>query len=197
VTDDELVRAFQRGEREAFDELVRRWERPIRGAAFRLVGSEDEARDVTQEAFLKAYRSLGGFKGEAKFSSWLYQIALNLCRDRMRRRKGRTFVSLEGEATAHEDGRAAGPTALELVVARDTARAVSAAVAELPDEQREVVILKEYEGLTFAEVAEVLGVPSSTVKTRMYRALTTLRSRLLERGVVPAAATPAPTAWES
>ena len=79
----------------AFDVLVGRWEDKIRGAAWRVLGSEEEARDVAQEAFLKAYRGLPGFKREARFSSWLYQIALNLCRDRLRRRRTRASVSLE------------------------------------------------------------------------------------------------------
>ena len=94
-SDEELVEACQAGEASAFDVLVARWEDPIRGAAYRFLGSEDEARDVAQEAFLKAYRALEGFKREARFSTWLYQIATNLCRDRLRRRRTRAAVSLE------------------------------------------------------------------------------------------------------
>src|SRR5688572_79968 len=88
-TDEELVVAVQGGDSTAFDVLVRRWDRKIQGAAFRVLGSDDEARDVSQEAFLKAFRGLRSFKREARFSSWLYQIAMNLCRDRLRRRRGR------------------------------------------------------------------------------------------------------------
>src|SRR4026207_581810 len=87
--DEELVEACRAGEGSAFDELVARWEDRIRGASYRILGSEDEARDVAQEAFLKAYRGLAGFKREARFSSWLYQIATNLCRDRPRPRRPR------------------------------------------------------------------------------------------------------------
>ncbi len=190
MTDEELVRAFQAGDLAVFDDLTRRWERKIRGAAYRLLRSEDEAWDVTQEAFLKAYRSLPGFKGEARFSSWLYQISLNLCRDRLRRRKARQFVSLEAW-----DGRPATalrPTAFDAVLARDLARLVGAAVAELPEDEREIVILKEYQELTFAEIAEVLDIPASTVKTRLYRALGTLRERLAQRGIASAAVAVAP-----
>ena len=86
-SDEALVEACLAGEWSAFDELLVRWERKIRGAIYRLVGSEEEARDLCQETFLKAYRGLGTFKKEARFSSWLYQIALNLCRDRVRRRR--------------------------------------------------------------------------------------------------------------
>src|SRR5512138_3249902 len=94
-SDEELIEACQAGEESAFELLVGRWEDRIRGACWRVLGSDEEARDVAQEAFLKAYRGLDGFKRESRFSSWLYQIALNLCRDRLRRRKTRATVSLE------------------------------------------------------------------------------------------------------
>ena len=192
MTDEELVHAFRGGDVTAFDELTVRWERRIRGAAYRLLGSDEEARDVSQEVFLKAYRALGGFKGEAKFSSWLYQIGLNLCRDRLRRRKVRSFVSIDAIDEKFSPLTARRATAYDDVLARDVARAVSEALAELPDEEREVVILKEYQDMTFVEIAEVLGVPTSTVKTRLYRALGVLRGRLVERGIASAAVAVAP-----
>lgn len=180
--------AVQAGDAGAFDQLVVRWDRKIRGAAYRVLGSDDEAREVSQEAFLKAFRNLQTFKREARFSSWLYQIALNLCRDRLRRRRGRQFVSLDAVAEVAPARLRAEPSALELVESRDLARAIAAAVDGLPEEQREVVVLKEYEELTFPEVAEVLGIPVSTVKTRLYRALTQLRARLESRGIGPSEA---------
>ena len=94
-SDEQLVQAVQSGDTSAFGVLVERWERKIKGAIYRVLGSDSEASDLAQEAFLKAYRGLGRFKREAQFSSWLYQIALNLCRDRLRRRRGKTFVSLD------------------------------------------------------------------------------------------------------
>lgn len=182
-TDEDLVLAFQAGDTSAFDLLVRRWDRKIQGAAFRVLGSDDEARDVSQEAFLKAFRSLGAFKREARFSSWLYQIALNLCRDRLRRRKGREMLSLDVLEDNGHSLPGPAPTALDLVQARDLARVVADAVRQLSDEQREAVILKEYQGLTFPEISEVLGVPVSTVKTRLYRALSQLKTLLEARGL--------------
>lgn len=189
-TDEELVEAFQSGESSAFDTLVLRWDRKIQGAVYRIVGPREDVRDISQEAFLKAYRALGTFKREARFSSWLYQIALNVCRDRMRRRKGRTLVSLD-EIEGRRERLDGGPSALDLVESRDVSRRVAAAVAALSEEQREVVVLKEYQGLTFAEIADVLQVPLSTVKTRLYRALGELRERLDdERGAALGAAAP-------
>jgi RNA polymerase sigma-70 factor (ECF subfamily) len=191
-SDEELVEACQAGEASAFDVLVARWEDRIRGAAFRFLGSEEEARDVAQEAFLKAYRALDGFKGEARFSSWLYQIATNLCRDRLRRRRTRATVSLEGleeTGTAMVETR---PGAHERLLERDLAQAVRRAIHALPEEQREVVILKEYQELTFLEIAQALDVPVSTVKTRLYRGLGQLRLRLEREGVRRMAPAPAP-----
>ena len=182
-SDEELIEACQAGESSAFDVLVGRWEDRIRGACWRLLGSQDEARDVAQEAFLKAYRALPGFKREARFSSWLYQIAVNLCRDRLRRRRTRATVSLDELEAAGPVLVEARPGAQEALIRDDLALAVRRAIAALPAEQREVVILKEYQGLTFLEIAQALDVPVSTVKTRLYRGLGQLRLRLVRDGV--------------
>jgi len=183
ASDEELVSAFQAGDISAFDDLSRRWNGKIQGAIYRILGSEEEARDLAQDAFLKAFRSLRSFKGECRFSSWLYQIALNLCRDRMRRRRGRILVSLDDAAAEGHATEPRGPSALELVEANDRARRVATAVAALPEEQREVIVLKEYQGLTFLEIAQLLELPTSTVKTRLYRGLAQLREHLERDGL--------------
>src|SRR5687767_4430506 len=142
-TDEELVTAFRGGDLSAFDVLVQRWERKIQGAVYRIMGSSEDARDLAQETFLRAYRGLPTFKSEARFSSWLYQIALNLCRDRLRQRRGKTLVSIDDldAATAARIERTAA-TAQELVEAQDLGRMVAAVMSELPEEQREVITLK-------------------------------------------------------
>ena len=192
-SDEELVERFQSGDPSAFDVLVRRWERKVQGAIYRLVGPGEDVRDLTQETLLKAYRGLRTFKKEARFSSWLYQIAVNVCRDRMRRGRGRSYVSFDELAETGQTRGEAGPSALELIEARDLSRQVAAAVAALPEEQREVVVLKEYQGLTFLEIAEALDVPLSTVKTRLYRGLGQLRQQLVRQGIRGGAPVPAPT----
>lgn len=194
-SDEELVEACQAGETTAFDVLVSRWEDRIRGAAFRFLGSEEEARDVSQEAFLKAYRAIGSFKREARFSSWLYQIATNLCRDRLRRRRTRATVSLEELEEAGRTMVEAGPGADERLQQEELARSVRRAVSSLSDEQREVVVLKEYQGLTFLEIAQALDVPVSTVKTRLYRGLGQLRLHLAREGAGGGAPVPAVAPW--
>jgi RNA polymerase sigma-70 factor, ECF subfamily len=184
-TDEELVARATAGDQESFNQLVSRWERPIYALAYRTLGREEDARDVVQEAFLRAYRGLRGFKGQAKFSSWLYRITLNLCRDWIRRERrtpvaqapeGIDIIELAGEATPSES--------IEDMVARhQLGRAVGKAMALLPEEQRTAIILKEYHGLTFQEIAELLDCPLSTVKTRLYQGLCVLRKQLQEAGV--------------
>jgi RNA polymerase sigma-70 factor, ECF subfamily len=182
-TDEELVARSRGGDLDSFNQLVLRWERPIYALAYRVIGREEDARDVCQETFLRAFRALAGFKGQAKFSSWIYRITLNLCRDWIRRERrqpvaqapeGVDLVELASEATPVE-------TIEDLVARREIGQAVARAMAMLSEEQRTAIILKEYHGLTFQEIADLLDCPLSTVKTRLYQGLSVLR-RQLERG---------------
>ena len=186
-SDEELVARSMGGDLDSFNQLVLRWERPIYALAYRVIGREEDARDVAQETFLRAFRALGGFKGQAKFSSWLYRITLNLCRDWIRKERrtpvsqapeGIDIVELAGEATPSE-------TIEQLVGRNQLSRAVSKAMASLSEEQRTAIILKEYHGLTFQEIADMLDCPLSTVKTRLYQGLSVVRKQLEHAGVKP------------
>jgi RNA polymerase sigma-70 factor, ECF subfamily len=184
-TDEELVARSMGGDLDSFNQLVLRWERPIYALAYRVIGREEDARDVAQETFLRAFRALKGFKGQAKFSSWLYRITLNLCRDWMRRERrtpvsqppeGVDIIEMAGEGTPSE-------SIEDLVSRHELGRVVGKAMALLPEEQRTAIILKEYHGLTFQEIADLLDCPLSTVKTRLYQGLSVLRKHLREAGV--------------
>jgi RNA polymerase sigma-70 factor (ECF subfamily) len=179
-TDEELVARSIGGDSESFNQLVLRWERPIYALAYRTIGREEDARDVCQETFLRAFRALPGFRGQAKFSSWLYRIALNLCRDWIRRERRAPIVQPPEDVDVMELAAASEPSESieDLVARKDLTRAVERAMALLPDEQRTAIVLKEYHGLTFQEIAELLGCPLSTVKTRLYQGLTVLRREL-------------------
>src|SRR6188508_1174532 len=174
-TDEELVARSRGGDLDSFNQLVLRWERPIYALAYRVIGREEDARDVAQETFLRAFRALSGFKGQAKFSSWLYRITLNLCRDWIRRERRAPvaidLIELASEAEPAE-------SIEDLVARRELGRAVARAMAMLPEEQRTAIVLKEYHGLTFQEIADLLECPLSTVKTRLYQGLTVLRREL-------------------
>lgn len=173
------------GDTESFNQLVLRWERPIYALAYRTIGREEEARDIVQDTFFRAYRALPGFKGEAKFSSWLYRIALNLCRDWIRKQRRAPTVQLPEEIDLIELASERGPVESieELVGRREMSAVVATAMALLPEEQRTAIVLKEYHGLTFQEIAELQGCPLSTVKTRLYQGLSVLRRHLVQRGM--------------
>jgi RNA polymerase sigma-70 factor (ECF subfamily) len=197
-TDEDLVTRATAGDVDSFNQLVTRWERPVYALAYRTLGREEDARDVVQEAFLRAFRGLKGFKGQAKFSSWLYRITLNLCRDWIRRERRAPIVQVpEGTDPVDLADERMAPTESveELVARREMSSAVSKAMAELPEEQRTAIMLKEYHGLTFQEIAEMLDCPLSTVKTRLYQGLSVLRRRLERRQAEEASLRRA--TWES
>ena len=179
-TDEELVARSIGGDADSFNQLILRWERPIFALAYRTIGREEDARDVCQETFLRAFRALPSFRGQSKFSSWLYRIALNLCRDWMRRERRTPVVQAPEDMDLIELAAAAEPSEpIENIVARkDLTRRVEQVMTLLPEEQRTAIVLKEYHGLTFQEIADLQGCPLSTVKTRLYQGLSVLRREL-------------------
>ena len=181
-TDEELVALATGGDADSFNQLVQRWERPIYALAYRVIGRQEEAQDVCQETFLRAYRALPGFKGEAKFSSWVYRIALNLCRDWMRKQKRAPVMQAPEGVDIQDMAAERGPSeSIEDLVSRQQLSAVvGEAMRRLPEEQRTAIVLKEYHGMTFQEIADLQGCPLSTVKTRLYQGLTVLRRELAQ-----------------
>ena len=188
-TDEDLVARSVGGDMESFNQLILRWERPIYALAYRVIGREEDARDVCQETFLRAFRALPGFKGQAKFSSWLYRIALNLCRDWIRRRRRSPLVEMPEGVDPVDLATEQGPveTVEDLVSRKELGDAVADAMALLPHEQRTAIILKEYHGMTFQEIADLQNCPLSTVKTRLYQGLNVLRRHLEKSGMAPQA----------
>lgn len=178
LSDTQIIERTLRGEPDAFGLLVRRWERRIHGLTLRMLGHDDEARDATQETFLSAFRNLSKFRGEAKFSSWIYRIALNVCNTRLRSRS-RASISIEQQQETVGLEIPAETADLGSGIQKEqVARYVRRAIQALPPDMRQVIIMKEYDGLKFSEIAEILGIPVSTVKTRMYTGLAELRKRL-------------------
>jgi len=184
TSDEQIVERALTGDAEAFGEIVRRWERRIFALAYGMLGREEDARDATQETFLAAFRNLRGFRGEAKVSSWLHRIAVNQCITRQRRAKVRNEAAIEDEEERHA---ASFSAPLELSPARmaegkENIDAVRRAVNSLPLDLRQVVLMKEFEELTFREIAEALDLPLSTVKSRLYTAMRQLQMRLQKFG---------------
>ncbi len=180
MTDEELVSHVQRGATRMFAELVRRHEDPLYGMALRFTGNGHDAEDITQEAFLKAYRGLAGFKGTAKFTTWLYRIAYNLCVDWLRRhrRPDRREAPIE-DAGETPDGRA--DVERDFLAAEERER-VRRAVDSLDEKYKSVVVMLYYQKLSYDEIAAVLDVPLKTVETRLYRARRIMREALEREG---------------
>lgn len=181
-SDDQIIELTLSGETEAFGMLVRRWERPIYGLSLRMTGRDEDARDICQETFLSAFRNLKKFRGEAKFSSWLYRIALNSCHSRLRRRgaPAEQSIDIEDESGPGIDlpANESGEDMAERLHRDQRAVLVRRVLQTLPAELRQVIIMKEYGEMTFAEISEILGVPVSTIKSRLYTGLSQMRARL-------------------
>jgi RNA polymerase sigma-70 factor (ECF subfamily) len=178
--DEALMLAVQRGDRAAFETIVRRYERRLYSFILRMVRRPQDAEDLAQEAFLRVYAHRARYCAWRPFRPWLYRIAANLCRDHGRRRRVRKALSLDAPAAASGDDSArplgesvadaaAGPEAT--AAAREQVEALERAVAALPETHRAVFLMARYEGLAYADIARALGIPEGTVKSRMNTAV--------------------------
>lgn len=187
-SDEELVLALQSGDTDSLGTLVLRWEQPLFRFTYRILLRREDARDVCQETFLRILDKCDRYKRGSRFSTWMYQIALNLCRDQLRRRRRWGLLLAqereldEGAAPAPDDDAIGGDPARQ-AERRERSSAVVRALGQIPPEQREVLVLKEYAGLKFREIAEILGCPESTVKSRMYYGLSGVRAALMRAGI--------------
>jgi len=159
-TDEELIALFRDGDPSAFEELVKRHEQRIYNLCLRMLGKPEDARDATQETFLAALRRLSGFRGDSRFSTWLHRVAVNSCYDTLRRRQRRPE-----EALPDEPGPAPGDLAESAAEAVD----VRQALLRIPEDFRTVLILHDVQDVGYEEIAEILGVPVGTVKSRLHR----------------------------
>jgi len=188
TSDEELLRRFGEGDARAFEELMRRYQRPIYNFILRSARDPEQAAELCQETFLRVVQRSGDFLGGSKVSTWMYTIARNLCIDNSRKMVFRRHRSLDAKIGGEEgEGRsmldtvaAAGAGADREAIGTDIKARLLAAVDELPDEQREVFLLRELQNLAFKEIADIVGVPENTVKSRMRYALERLQRALAE-----------------
>lgn len=183
--ENEIIRSVLRGKVNDFEKLVTAYEKNVYNLALRMVGDPEDAADMTQETFIKAYRALNSFRGDSKFSSWLYRIASNVCLDFLRGRSRRPQVSLAGDG---EDG----PAELELpdmslnperqLMKKLSMEAVRRGLEQLPEQQRQILVMRELGGMSYAELAQTLGLEEGTVKSRIFRARKRLCALLLRDG---------------
>jgi len=176
--DARCVQRFLAGDDGGYEELVLRYQRRIFNLSLRYLNVESEAQEVTQEIFIKVYKNLKGFRGEAKFSTWLYQVAVNHCKNKLKYLKRRHYYTSDSmeQTMETDDGEikhqyaASEPSPLEEATTHDVKERVRAAIEKLGPEQREAIVLRDLQGLSYEEVAEITGQALGTVKSRIHRA---------------------------
>ncbi len=184
-----IVQQVLEGDTNAFEELVLEYEKKVYNVALRILGNSEDAADMTQEAFIKAYNSLSGFRGDSKFSVWLTRIVSNLCLDFLRSRNRRPTISLSMEDDDGDDVQldiADTRQSPELLLERSLTReSVRRGLRSLPEDYREILLLREIQGLSYDEIAAALNIEVGTVKSRIFRGRKKLCDYLIKDGNIP------------
>ena len=182
----EIIERVVAGDNDAFGLLVDKYQTKVYNLALRMCGNEDDAYDLAQDAFVRAWRSLGSFQFESAFSTWLFRLTSNICLDFLRAKKRRAAVSLTMSGDDEEETQldvpdpAMGPE--EAAIASEDRRLLMAALNALPADQRQIITLRAINDLSYAEIARILDLQEGTVKSRLSRARTALRNKLLQSG---------------
>lgn len=179
----ELVKRAQSGDVAAFESLIENYQKRIFSIAYRMIEHQEDAADLTQEVILKIFKNLDKFKGDSKFSTWVYRIATNTCLDEIKKSRRRTTYSLDKEIETDEGSMAAelpdtGPGPEEEAERKDIKKAVYAAIGQLGQEHKQVILLRDLQGLSYEEIAEILHCSVGTVKSRISRARGNLKKML-------------------
>ena len=186
MTEKELIIKAKRGDQDAFGQLVLAHQNKVFTLCVHMMGSREEAEDMAQEAFLKAWRSLDSFHGESSFATWMHRLTTNLCLDHLRKQTRRqnisVAVSLDDEETMFSEPADPGSDPQQELEKRERQRAMEKALKELPEHHRRALVMREVSGLSYQEIADGLELDLGTVKSRIARAREALRKRLLEDG---------------
>lgn len=186
VTEQELVSAAKAGDQQAFEQLVQDNQNRIYSLAVRLAGDREEAFDLAQEAFVKAWQGLPAFQGESSFATWIYRLATNVCIDYLRKQKRRrqveSEVSLDDEELSWTEPADWSQDPHRQLERSEQGRALARGLEALPEQQRQILVLRELSGLSYQEIAEKLNLDLGTVKSRIARARMALRKILAEDG---------------
>jgi RNA polymerase sigma-70 factor (ECF subfamily) len=184
ITDSVLIELILKGREDGFEELVKRYQRPVTGYVFRILGDYDSALDVTQEVFIKVYNSLSRYRSEYKFSTWLYRIAHNAAIDHIRKNSAPTqSIETENNEGAYQlQFESPLPTPEEERERSEWRTEIDTVVKCLPQGYRELIVLRHSGDLSYDEIAEVTGLPLGTVKNRLFRARELMRNMFIERG---------------
>lgn len=185
--ENEIIRSVLDGDTQAFETIVRSYEKQVYNLALRMVGNPEDAADMAQETFIKAYKALGSFRNDSKFSVWLYRIATNVCIDFLRRNRHVKSVSLtaDDDEDAQLDIPDLSADPEELLSRKMTADAVRRGLETLCEHHRSILMLREINGLSYEEIAQTLDIDIGTVKSRIFRARKRLCAFLTEDGNIP------------
>jgi len=187
LLEEELITRSQNGDMDAFEELVVRYERRVYSVAFRFMGNQEDASDLAQEAFLKAYQAIKNFRQDASFSTWICRIVSNVCRDQLRKAKRTIQTSLDEEVwleegTVTKQFKDQGPTTEQVYERKELKEYLQALINNLNPEYRMVVVLRDIQGYSYEEIAEMLDCSLGTVKSRLNRARKVLREQINSDG---------------
>lgn len=185
----QVIEQILKGDINAYEQLVTRYEKSVYNLALRMTDNAEDAADMAQEAFIKAYNSLGSFRGDSKFSVWLYRIVSNVCLDFLRKQSRRPAMSLSVEDDDGEDVQLDVPdesmSPESLLERKLTRESVRAGLARLPEDYRQILLLRELQGLSYDEIAQTLDIGVGTVKSRIFRAREKLCAFLSKDGNIP------------
>lgn len=188
VSEKKIIEKVLGGDANAFEELVLRYEKTVYNLALRMVGDRDDAFDMTQEAFIKAYGSLSSFRGDSKFSVWIYRITTNVCLDFLRSKSRKQQVSLtvsDDDEDAQLDIPDPKADPEQQLIKKISMQSVEEGLKTLPDKQRQILVMRELCGMSYAEIGKALSIEEGTVKSRIFRARKRLCIFLLDSGNIP------------
>ena len=188
VSEKKIIEKVLGGDANAFEELVLKYEKTVYNLALRMVGDRDDAFDMTQEAFIKAYGSLSSFRGDSKFSVWIYRITTNVCLDFLRSKSRKQQVSLtvsDDDEDAQLDIPDPKADPEQQLIKKISMQSVEEGLKTLPDKQRQILVMRELCGMSYAEIGKALSMEEGTVKSRIFRARKRLCIFLLDSGNIP------------
>ena len=184
MDENELIKKAQKGSEEAFEEIVRIYEKKVYSIALRMTGNQEDAYDAAQEVFIKIYSFLPSFKWESNFYTWVYRITVNKCIDMTRKQKRHKVISIDGDGdeTPAMDLPDESMSPDSSYTRKEMLKEVEKAIEKLSDEHKTVIVLRDIKGMSYAEIADIVGVNEGTVKSRISRARDRLREILTKKG---------------
>ncbi len=188
MTDNErlLLKRAKKGDVDAFEQLIEKYQKKVYNIALKMLGNKEDAYDMSQEVFIRVYRSIDKFKEQASLSTWIYKITTNVCLDEIRRRKNRFTVSIDDDMELNDSKvkrqiEYDGPSPEIIVEENELREIINKSIQQLPEQYRVVTILRDIQGFSYEEIANILDVPQGTVKSRINRARAMLRDILYEK----------------